>query len=136
MNHSKKSNKMKNLKIVLMAAIMMAPVFTFAQHQHPSANEMMKDKSMQDSVMTMICSNPKMMDKMTTHIMKNKEAMHTMMQHKGMMKEMMDMAGKDSTMCHNMMNMMMENKDMDKMMMNKMNKTDKPQQDSLMNRNQ
>ncbi len=76
------------------------------------------------------------MDKMTMHIMKNKEAMHTMMQHKGMMKEMMDMAGKDSTMCHNMMNTMMENKDMDKMMMNKMHKADKPQRDSLMNRNQ
>ncbi len=132
---------MKSLKIILMAAILMAPIFTLAQHQHQSAKEMMKDIPTQDSVMTMICSNPKMMEKMTTHIMKNKEAMHTMMQHKGMMKEMMDMAGKDSMMCHNMMNMMMENKDMhkmmmDKMMMNKMDKTDKPQQDSLMNKNQ
>lgn len=66
---------------------MMVPVFAMAQHQHPSAKELMKDKAMQDSVMTMICNNPEMMDKMTTHIMKNKEAMHTMMQHKGMMKE-------------------------------------------------
>lgn len=46
-----------------MGAIMMAPIFTLAQHQHQSAKELMKDKPMQDSVMTMICSNPTMMDK-------------------------------------------------------------------------
>jgi len=113
---------MKNLKTLLIAAIMMAPLLALAQHQHPSAKELMKDKAMQDSVMTMICKNPEMMDKMTMHIMKNKKAMHTMMQHKGMMKEMMEMAGKDSAMCSNMMNMMMKN----------MNKADKPQKDSLM----
>ena len=90
-----------------MAAIMMSPILTLAQHQHQSVKEMMNNKPMQDSIMTMICSNPIMMDKMTMHIMKNKEAMHTMMQQKGMMKEMMDMTSKDSTMSHNMMNMMM-----------------------------
>jgi hypothetical protein len=100
---------MKNLKNVLMVAVMMGPILAFAQHK--SAKELMKDKPMQDSIMTMICNNPNMMDKMTTHIMQNKEAIHTMMQHKGMMKEMMNVAGKDSAMCHNMMNMMMENKD-------------------------
>ena len=58
---------MKNVKFILIAAVMMAPIFTLAQHQHQSAKEMMKDKPMQDSVMTMICSDPGMMDKMTTH---------------------------------------------------------------------
>ncbi len=43
---------MKNVKIILIAAIMMAPIFTLAQHQHQSAKEMMKDTAMQDSVMT------------------------------------------------------------------------------------
>ena len=111
---------MKILKIVLIVAIMMAPIFTLAQNQHQSAKEMMKDKPMQDCIVTMISGNPMMMNKMTMHIMKNKEAMHTMMQQKGMMKEMMDMTSKDSTMSRNMMNMMMQHPDMMKMMQNMM----------------
>ena len=125
---------MKSLRIILMAAIMMAPIFTFAQHQHQSVKEMMNDKTMQDSVMTMICSNPMMMDKMTMHIMKNKEAMHTMMQQKGMMKEMMDMTGKDSTMSHNMMNMMMEHPQMMKMMQKKMRQKGMMRGNGMMNK--
>jgi phage pi2 protein 07 len=111
---------MKSLKIILIAAIMMVPIFALAQHQHQSVKEMMKDKPMQDSIMTMICSNPMMMDEMTMHIMKNKEAMHSMMQQKGMMKEMMDMTSKDSTISRSMMNMMMQHPEMMKMMQNRM----------------
>ncbi|HUZ60399.1 MAG TPA: hypothetical protein VMU83_16625 [Hanamia sp.] len=111
---------MKSLNVVLMTAIIMAPIFTLAQHQHQSAKEMMKDKAMQDSVMTMISKNSEMMDKMTMHIMNNKVAMHIMMQKKGMMKEMMNMADKDSTTGRAMMNMMMQHPDMMNMMMSMM----------------
>ena len=52
---------MKSLKIVLMAAIMMVPIFALAQHQLQSVKEMMNDKAMQDSAMSMICSSPMMM---------------------------------------------------------------------------
>ena len=40
---------MKSLKIVLMAAIIMVPIFTLAQHQHQSAKEMQKGSAMQNS---------------------------------------------------------------------------------------
>ena len=103
---------MKSLKIILIVAIMTAPIYTFAQHQHQSVKEMMNDKSMQDSIMTMICNNPMMMENMKMHIMKNKEAMHSMMQQMGMMKGMMDMTDKDSNMSHNRMNMMMHHPQM------------------------
>lgn len=110
---------MKSIKTIVTIVLMLFSVSLFAQHQHQSAKDLLKDKATQDSVMTAIAGDHQMMMNMMQHMKQNKQAMY-MMQDKGMMKQMMDMAGKDSSMCRSMMSMMMENKNMHQMMMDMM----------------
>ncbi len=121
---------MKIFKSVLIIAAVMASLSSLAQHQHPSASELLKDKAMQDSVMTVIANDHQMMENMMKHMMQSKHGMQMMMKNNGMMKQMMDMAGKDSAACRSMVNRMMENKNMHQMMMN-MNKSRMMMNDSM-----
>ena len=57
----------------------MFPVSMYAQHQYPSATSLLKDKSMQDSIMTSISNDPQMRDNMMKHMMMENKNMHQMM---------------------------------------------------------
>ena len=58
---------MKFLKTILIITGIMFPVSMYAQHQYPSATSLLKDKSMQDSIMTSISNDPQMRDNMMKH---------------------------------------------------------------------
>jgi len=104
---------------------MMFSVASFAQYQHAPAKDILKDKVMQDSIITAITNDHQMMDNMMNHIMQNKHAMHQMMQNKKMMQGITEGIARDSSKCEKMMAMMMDNKDMHEMMMNMMMKKNK-----------
>jgi hypothetical protein len=116
---------MSNLKIKLVITAMMLSVVSFAQHQHAPAKDLLKDKTVQDSIMTAITNNHQMMDNMMNHMMQNKHAMHQMMENKKMMQGITEGIATDSSKCQKMMAMMMDNKDMHEMMTNMMMKKDK-----------
>ena len=129
---------MNNLKLKLFIVAMIFSVASFAQHQHAPAKDLLKDKTMQDSIMTAITNDHQMMNNMMNHMMQNKDAMQQMMQNKKMMQEVTDGITKDSSQCQKMMAMMMDNKDMHEMMnmmmkKDKMNGGDKIKQDSTTN---
>lgn len=131
---------MKFLKTILIIGGLIFSVSTYAQHEHRSATTLLKDKTMQDSIMMVISNDPEMRENMMKHMIKNKRAMQDMVMNKEMMKEMMKTAGEDSSMCRSMMSMMMENKNMHQMMMGMMDKNSMSKgymkKDSTTNKNQ
>lgn len=57
-NYSKKSNKMKKIKILLIMATITLPVMVYAQHQNQSAKGLLKDNTTQNLKMTVNTNDP------------------------------------------------------------------------------
>ncbi|WP_428741335.1 hypothetical protein [Tenacibaculum sp.] len=84
-----------------------------SQAQKQSAEEILKDPKMQDSIMVAICNNHQMMMNMMEHMMDNDHSMKMIMENQNMMQHMM---GKQQM----MMNMMKQDSTMSNMMMGNM----------------
>jgi hypothetical protein len=112
---------MKYLKARLIILSMMFSTVSLAQHQHDPVQDVLRNKTTQDSIMTAICQDQGMMDNMMKHMMQNNSAMHQMMSNREMMDRMAKEGGRDSSMCKQMMAGMNGDKGMHGMMMeNKM----------------
>lgn len=114
--------KMKNLKTFLIIAGLV--ISSCSQHPLPSVSEILKDKAMEDSIMTKISNDPQLMSYMMDHIRGNEHAMQMIQNNQvmqnGQMQKMINMTRADSSIVRCLFNVMVQNPVMMSLMMNMM----------------